>query len=351
VGLRRGQLTAWLATVEKEKARREQAERERSEQLERERREQDRLRRERLLRVAAEQAERERLEKEAAREAEQERLEREAVEKAERERLEQEMAEREAVERRKREEAERQEVAERAERERVAAEQAQSAERKRLEAAKLAEQQAAEKEAAERAKQLTPASVEPTRRRIRLPQLKRRYWILIAGVLAGAVALVIALAILRPGEDAPSGGETPSPAAAQQQLLSHIPPDVASTCRRSDYTSELAAVLCTALETELVQYTLFEDLETQPTGTFFLLCSERRPWEHGEICETKTSVGSTLIWTDNRFEIGGRVLWADVTQAKLREEWECCLQLEPSAAEDIAEELRSLGHNAIVARH
>ena len=373
-----GRLTAWLSTLEEEKPRREQAERERQEQEERERREQgerkrlekeaaeraererleaakraeqeqleaaERAERDRKTREAAEQAERERLQKEAAQEAEQERLEREAVEKAERERLEQETAEREAAERRQREEAERQEAAERAERERerVAAEQAESAERKRLEAAKLAEQQAAEKEAAERAKQLTTATAEPTRRRIRLPQLKRRYWILIAALLAGAVTLVVALAVLRPGEDARSGGETLSPAAAQQQLLSHIPADVAGTCRRSEPTFELAAVLCTALETELVQYTLFEDLEAQPTETFFIPCAERRPWEHGEYCETQNSLGSSLIWTDNRFEIGGRVLWADVTPAKLREEWECCLQLHSSAALDIAEELRSLG--------
>ena len=111
-----GRLTAWLATVEKEKARREQAERERSEQLERERREKDRLRRERVLRVAAEQAElerreqeeRERLEREAAAErAERERLAQEAAQRADQERLEREAAERVEQERQERKAAER----------------------------------------------------------------------------------------------------------------------------------------------------------------------------------------------------------------------------------------------------
>ena len=132
-----GRLTAWLKTVEEEKARRAQAERERSEELEQEQAKEERLEHERLEKEAAEQAELERHEQEAAERAERKRQELEAAAKAgaaereKRERLERERAEaaeREAAEgeaaaRRQQEDEERRqrEAIERAERMRAAA--------------------------------------------------------------------------------------------------------------------------------------------------------------------------------------------------------------------------------------
>jgi hypothetical protein len=357
-------LATWLKTVEEEKARREHAERERAEQEAAERKAAEQAERGRLEkeaeereeRAAAERAERELQEQEAAKRAEAkreaaERREREAAEQAERKRYEREAAaraetaERERLER-EREEREEEERAER-ERERVAAERAAVAQRalglagteaarreelkrKRLEreggegaAAEQTEAERLEKvasEQAERQRQEKEAA-EPASRRIRLPRLNRRYWILIAALLAGAGALVVVLAVLRSGG---SGAEAPYPTAAEQELLSHIPAEIASSCTRfyAESSGEQAHVSCDAPSIgTTVEYQMPED-----TG-FGTCLNEPKAWQHGQVCQDVAGLPS-VYWIDDRFGISGKAEFADVTPARLREEWECCLRLE-----------------------
>jgi TIR domain len=340
-----GRLSDWLKTIEEEKQRREQAERERSEELERKRADQERLERERREREAAERerlelaaAQRDAAEREAA-EQERARQERQAAKREQRktqaglaaqlaaaaERAQRELQEREAAER------ERQE-AERAERER-AAKVALTRPGTRLRGDRAPEDQEAtaaqaaghadESKAAPRpeAIQPTPPTAEPIR--IRLSRLKRRYWILIAALLAGVGALVVVFAVLRSGG---SGGEGPYPNAAEQDLLSHIPAEIASTCTRMDAESSgaQAHVSCDAPSVgTAVEYQTPED-------TYFGSClNEPKAWQHGQVCEDVFGGDPSVYWIDDRFGISGKAEFADVTPAKLREEWECCLQLEP----------------------
>jgi hypothetical protein len=345
-----GRLTAWLSTLEEEKPRREQAERERQEQE----------KRERLEREAAEQAERDRKTREAAERAERERLEKEAADAAERERQEREAAERE---RRDREAAAKAEAAElerlerereeqdagrvEREQERVAAEEAEAAERKRPEAAKLAEQHVVEEEAAERAEQLPPAITGPPRRRIRLPRLKRRYWISIAGLVAGTAALLIVIVVLR------SGGEAPYPNDSEQELLDHVPASLRYMCSRSsvsaDYEAQ-ATISCTSLDLPFyVTYRLVEDMQKEAESLFVYCLKEPTTWQHGEICEDRHSTaGTSLYWTDDRFGISGQVEGTELSQDELHAKWECCLQLQDPL--DVADDLRSLGNKTIATR-
>jgi TIR domain len=356
-----GRLAAWLKTVEEETARRKQAERERSEQ---ERREQERLERERLERAAAELAEHERLEKEAAERAGRERQQREArakadaaereqrerQERAEAERLEKEAAEQAEAERLEREAAAREERLKRDE-ERLRREHRERWEAERAAAAEQAERQRQEKEAA-----------EPASRRIRLPRLKRRYWIAMAAVLAGVAAIGVLAAVRLGGEapkaveepEAPQASEAKFPNEAEQELLSHIPAGVRDTCSRYTSTSDApakAGVLCDMPNIgDTVEYRLVTNTEREADSLFGTYClGEPRPWEHGEVCEDNDPAeGASLYWTDNRFSISGAETYSGVALSELRDEWRCCLQLELSAAEDIAEELRSLGHSTTV---
>ena len=370
-----GRLIAWLKTAEEEKARREQAERERAEREAAERKaaeqaEHDRLDKEaegRAERQALERAERERQEEEAARRAEAkreaaERREREAAEVAERERYEREAAakaetaERERLEH-EREEREAEERAER-ERERVAAERAavaqralgltgsEAARREELKrkrergkgaAVEQAEAERLEKVASEQAERLRPEKEagEPARRWIRLPRLKPRYWIAIAAVFAGVAALGAFLAVRLGGEEPTAAvAEGPFPNQAEQELLSHIPADVRGTCSRgSSDSEEEAAATCNMPNVDnLVGYALVPNTETEADSLFGSLCfGEPRPWKHGEVCEDHDPTeGASLYWIDNRFSISGSITYSGVSARELRDEWRCCLQLQPA---------------------
>jgi hypothetical protein len=358
-----GRLSAWLKTIEEEKQRREQTERERSEELERERADQERLERERQEREAAERK-RERHEREAAEQErerqERERQEREAAER-ERERQERERHERQAAKReqRKTQAGLAAQLAAAAERAQQEQQEREAAERERQEAERSERQRAAkvalsrpgtrlrgdrapedqgataaqaaghaERKPDEPKAALRPEAIQPTPPtagpiRIRLSRLKRRYWILIAALLAGVGALVVVFAVLRSGG---SGGEGPFPNAAEQELLSHIPAETASTCTRLDpeISGAEAHVSCDAPSVgTTVEYQV-------PQDPYFGSClNEPKAWQHGQVCEDVYSGDPSVYWIDDRFGISGKAEFAKVTPAKLREEWECCLQLEP----------------------
>jgi TIR domain len=350
-------LAAWLKTVEEEKAHREQAERERAEREAAEREAAEQAERDRLEeeaeereRAAAERAERERQEQEAAKRAEAEREAAARAETAERERLEREREEREAAERVA---AERAAVAQRALR--LAGQEAAGREerkRRRLEreggegaAVEQTETERLEKVAsaqAERQRQEKEAT-EPPGRRIRLPQLRRRYWIAIAAFLVGVAALGVLAAGRLGGEapkdaeepEAPQASEPPFPNEAERELLSHIPAGVRNTCGRyppDSYSPAKAQVLCDMPNIEnTVDYRLVTDTEREADSLFGTYClGEPRPWKHGEVCDDNDPTeGASLYWTDNRFRISGGTTYSGAAPSELRNEWRCCLQLEP----------------------
>jgi hypothetical protein len=346
-----GRLAVWLSTIEEEKPRREQAEWDRQEREERERREREE--RKRLEEEAAQRAERERLEvaqraeqeqREAAERAEGDRKAREAAERAERTRLEKEAAE----------EAERQRLAKEAaagiEHEREATAKAEAAEGERREGA---EAEPLEPGADEQAySETSPLRIRRSGFRL------RRSWIgiaLLVAVITGSVILAIVLTRNADSSVADASGTTTtenlSPSEAQRQLLSHIPANIRKTCFPTESPEEgmLADLICDMPNLpDFFTYQVPEDFGAKSASEFAECDSPPEPWAHGRVC---FGAGPRLTWNDTRFRVIGEALYPNATLKELREEWRCCLQLDSSAALDIAEELRSLGQSTIATRN